>query len=225
MTNRKEAVAILLLVLLCCAGMALVDGVLKPGYWGKSAIKAVLFLLCPLLYSLKSRAFGPRSLFLTDRRSFLSALLLGGAVYGVILAAFFLLRGVFDFSGITTALTGDVGVSRQNFVTVAVYIALVNSLLEEFFFRGFAFLTLKKVSSRRLAYCFSAACFAAYHITMMIGWFSVGICLLALVGLAAGAVIFNFLDEKGGSLYPSWIVHIFANLSINTVGLILFGIL
>ena len=41
----------------------------------------------------------------------------------------------------------------------------------------------------------------------------------------AGGCIFNFLNEKCGNIYPSWLVHLCANLAINTVGFILFGIL
>ena len=39
------------MVSLCCAVMLLVDGVLRPDYWIKSAAKVMLFLLFPLLYS------------------------------------------------------------------------------------------------------------------------------------------------------------------------------
>ena len=49
--------------------------------------------------------------------------------------------------------------------------------------------------------------------------------LLALAGLTAGGVLFNLLDARAGTIFPSWAVHIFANLAINTVGFILFKIL
>ncbi len=136
-----------------------------------------------------------------------------------------LLKDVFDFSAITGALTGNIGVTRDNFVFVSLYISFVNSLLEEFFFRGFAFLTLKKLSTRRFAYLFSAAVFSLYHVAMMIGWFSVEVFVIVLAGLFAGGLIFNFLNEKSGTIYPSWFVHMFANFAINTIGFMLFGIL
>ena len=101
----------------------------------------------------------------------------------------------------------------------------MNSLLEEFFFRGFAFLTIKRLTSRTFAYIFSAAAFSIYHVAMMIGWFSPLVFGLVLIGLFAGGLIFNFLNEKSGTIYPSWFVHMFANFAINTVGFILFGII
>lgn len=48
--------------------------------------------------------------------------------------------------------------------------------------------------------------------------------MLALFGLAAGGGIFNWLDERSGSIFPSWAVHICANLAINSVGAVMFGL-
>ena len=60
---------------------------------------------------------------------------------------------------------------------------------------------------------------------MMIGWFGIGIVLLALAGLYVGGVIFNILNEKSENIYASWLSHMFANFAINTIGFILFGII
>ena len=43
-------------------------------------------------------------------------------------------------------------VKKANFVFVSIYISLANSFLEEFFFRGFSFFTLKKFSNMNFAY-------------------------------------------------------------------------
>ena len=56
---------------------------------------------------------------------------------------------------------------------------------------------------------------------MMLGWFSPVLFLLALTGLAAGGMIFNFLNEKAETIYCSWLVHMFANFAINTIGFLL----
>ena len=126
---------------------------------------------------------------------------------------------------ITSALTGDIGVNKENFVFVAIYISFVNSLLEEFFFRGFAFLSLTKLVSKKYSYIFSAGVFAIYHIAMMTGWFSVAVFALALAGLFVGGIIFNFLNDRSGNIYTSWLVHMFANFAINLIGFHLFGII
>ena len=207
--------------------MCVVDGILQPPYLYKSLIKIVLFLLLPLLYFVLYKGKGTylKKLFSFRMRDVLMALALGVGVFSVVMGAYFLLRNYIDLSGIRDSLTAGAGVSAENFLYVAVYISLVNSLLEEFFFRGFAFLTLKKEMGRRFAYLFSSAAFALYHVGMTGGWFNIWIYLLAMAGLFVGGCIFNFLNERSESIYPSWIVHMFANFAINTVGFILFGIL
>lgn len=219
---KKKALVIMAATVLACAVMALVDGVVRPGYLEKSAIKMALFLLLPFAYSRVDPDFHFRDLLKSGKKGIFSALGIGVAVYAVVLGAYFLFRNVFDFSGVAGSVTAQNGVTAGNFLYVALYISFVNSFLEEFFFRGFAFLTLKKHSTRGFCYVFSAGMFALYHIAMMIGWFDAAVLLLTLLGLFAGGIIFNFFDEKADSIWLSWLIHMFANFAINTIGFLLF---
>lgn len=225
MQEKRKIALLCAAVLVCCILMALVDGVWQPHYFVKSAIKLVLFLLVPVLYARTDKTLRLGEMFRIEKKGLAFALALGVAVYAVILGGYFLLRGVFDFSNITNSLTAGIGVHKENFVYVALYISFVNSLLEEFFFRGFAFLGLKKIAGLRFAYLLSAGAFAVYHVAMMLGWFSPMAFVLVMAGLFAGGLIFNAINAKWGSVYPSWLMHMFANFAINTVGFILFGIL
>ena len=227
MRDKKQAAYVVISVLLCTILMSVVDGILQPGYAVKSAVKIVLFLLIPQIHFWRNQKERQciKKLFRLDRHGLISATVLGAAVYAVSVGGYFLLHGAVDFSGIAGQLTEDAGVHAENFVFVALYISLINSLLEEFFFRGYAFLTLKRLTSRRFAYLFSSILFATYHLGMTAGWFAPGIWLLSMAGLFAGGCIFNYLNENSGNLYNSWLVHLCANAAINTVGCILFGIL
>lgn len=220
--RRKEHL-ILLLMLVGCGIMAYVDGILQPGYLAKSAIKLVLFLFLPLLYRLRDPDFHPLDLFRMERKKAGYALLFGITLYGFILGCYFIFRNFFDFSGLTASLTSQTGVNRSNFLYVSLYISFCNSLLEEYFFRGFGFLLLKKVGNSRLAYLVSALLFALYHIAMMIGWYALPVVLLVLLGLFVGGLIFDYVDEKCSSILLSWLIHMFANFAINTVGFLLFA--
>ena len=221
----KKTIFMIALILIFCVLMAIIDGVFKADYFIKSAIKLVLFLILPALYSLCDKDVKIRQLFKPGKNGMKTAVLLCISVYLVILCGYLLLKNVFDFSAITDALTKNIGVTGENFIFVSLYISFVNSLLEEFFFRGFAFFTLKRVIGRKFAYLFSAGAFALYHIAMMVGWFGLNVFLIVMAGLFAGGIIFNYLNEKSETLYPSWLVHMFANFAINTIGFMLFGII
>ncbi len=222
---KKQGWIIIGIAVLCCGIMGIVDAVIQPQYWIKSACKVALFLLLPAAFALFNKNVDIKSLFKPNKKGMKIAFSLCVPLYVLILGTYLLLKDVFDFSAVTGALTGNIGVDKNNFVFVALYISFVNSLLEEFFFRGFSFLTLKKYSSRKVAYIFSALVFALYHIAMMTGWFSIWVFAIALLGLFLGGLIFNYLDEKSDNIYTSWFVHMFANFAINTIGFMLFGII
>lgn len=217
--SRKNQITVMAAAVLCCGVMALVDGVIQPGYGMKSAIKIAVFALVPILLT-RFRGLTPiRDVFRFRKTGFAAALGLGVGIYILIFGAWWILRNWIDFSGIAGNLTEDAGVNRDNFLAVSLYISFVNSLLEEFFFRGFLFTNLK--ADRKLAYLFSALAFSVYHAAMMIGWFHFLITGLVLLGLFVGGLIFDWLNERFDCIYVSWLTHMFANFAINTIGFIL----
>ena len=227
MKLNKKSISLILSITLSAIGMSLIDGYIQLSYLNKSIFKIFLFSIVPMGYFFWYREEWNqlKKLFVLRRSDLKVALLLGAGVFSIIVMAYSILRNFIDLSIIRESLTSNIGVTADNFLYVAIYITLVNSLLEEFFFRGFAFLILKENTGRFFAYVFSALLFALYHVGMTSGWFNWGIYLLAMLGLFAGGCIFNYLNEKSESVYPSWLVHIFANLAINTVGFILFGLI
>lgn len=223
MKTKGKQWYVILSVLICAFAMSYVDGIIQPPYAVKSAIKIVLFLMVPLVgYQKDWKQI--QCLFVPNKREFGIALALGAGVYGVILGGYLVLTKVYDISDLVLKLTANAGVDADNFVFVSIYISLVNSMLEEFVFRGFAFLTLKHVSTRQFAYGFSAVIFALYHYGMMAAG-NLWISLLALAVLVIGGYLFNWLNERSGNIITSWLVHMCANLAINTVGFMIFGII
>ena len=207
----------------CCVAMSAIELIFTPTYFVKAAIKLALFVIIPISLVVIRKETAMLRFFKPNKKTLLPMLGFGVLMYGFIIGAYFLLGKYFDLSGITSSLD-EIGVTKNNFIFVALYIAVCNSFLEEFIFRGFGFIGLTDKIGEKWACIFSAICFALYHITMMIGWYSVGLTALIIFALFVGGVILNILDRKCKTVYPAWIVHIFANLAINTIGMILFGI-
>ena len=61
--SRRNAYAIIILVLTCCLVMVWVEGSLRPIYPVKSALKIAVFLSCAGLYALLTKDKGPFGAF------------------------------------------------------------------------------------------------------------------------------------------------------------------
>ena len=85
---KKRISAVLCVAIVSCAVMALVDGILKPGYAIKSAIKLMMFLGLPLLLSLRHRELSLKPLLRFQKKGFLTALGLGLGLFALILGAY-----------------------------------------------------------------------------------------------------------------------------------------
>lgn len=223
----KRKISIMLSVFSFSIAITLIDAFVHPDYFVKIPIKILFFLALPMLFFVRNKKDFKefKSMFVFKKKGIISAFLLGVGVYAVIVLGYLATRNLIDYSNVTSSLTGGMGITADNFIYVSLYISLMNSFLEEFFFRGFGFITLKKYTSRKFAYIFSSTLFAIYHVGMLVGMFNFAVLLILLAGLIVGGCIFNFLNEKNGNVYPSWFVHMFANFAINTVGFILFGLI
>ncbi len=222
--NKKSAYIIFALFAFSLA-VTFIDAFVHPAYFSKIPIKILFFLVLPALYFvLNKEAFGDfKALFRFKKKGLWMSVLLGVGIYALIVAGFFLTRNVFDYSKVAGSLTSGMGITKENYLYVAVYISFMNSFLEEFFFRGFGFIVMKKYTNRAFAYILSPVLFAVYHVGMTAPMFEPLLLALVLTGLVAGGFIFNYLNEKNENIYSSWFTHMFANFAMHTVGLVLFG--
>lgn len=226
MKKRNKSIYIIISVLILSLAVSFVDAIIKPNYTIKIIIKMIAYLLIPMSYFLinKDEFKEFKKMFVPNKKDFSKTIILSITVYITLVAGYFLLRNIIDFSNVTNNLTNNMGITLDNFLYVTIYIAFINSFCEEFFYRGYSFITLKKHTSRIFAYIFNSSLFAIYHIGMLLESFSKPTLFLAVIGLFIGGCIFSYLNEKSNNIYPSWIVHMFTNFGINTIGFILFTI-
>lgn len=226
MNKRKTIINIFIIMIISLSIMYITDSIINPGYIYKSVIKLLLFMAIPVLYTMVDRNIKLKEIFkLRSKKQLLISIILGLGVYIIIFTAYLILKSFIDLENIKNIMEKSINVNRDNFIQVAIYISFINSLLEEFFFRGFIFLNFKKLFKRELAYIASALAFAIYHVAIMANWFTVPLFILSMIGLFVGGLIFNYLNDKNSNIYSSWLVHMAANFAINTVGFIMFGII
>jgi len=186
---------------------------LEVSYIWKTLAKMILFLLVPLILFRKA-GFPFLRLGQTDRKSMIIAISSGVAIMGIIFGAFVVLQPFIDIAALLVDLAGA-GITTTTFPIIALYILFGNSMLEEFYFRG---LLPNLIGKSRIRFILPSFLFAVYHIAIFLPWFSAALLLLAVAGLWIGGVIFQFANEKSGTILPSWIIHLCADIGVLLIG-------
>ena len=63
MNKRKTITSILIITFISIAVMSIIDGIINPGYLCKSAIKIIMFLLIPLVYTAYDNKINLKDIF------------------------------------------------------------------------------------------------------------------------------------------------------------------
>ncbi|MFT3952306.1 MAG: CPBP family intramembrane metalloprotease [Oscillospiraceae bacterium] len=200
-----------------------VDQVLQVNYISKVLVKVFVFLIAPLIYIGLSKYNFIKDALKVIKKPFRFKLshLLGLLVAVILFAAFLVVQRFMNVDVLISELEEKYRISKNNIFFYGAYLVFVNSLIEEFFFRGFLFLNIKELHMKRTAYIVSAAAFSVYHISNFQNWFNVWVLMLALVGLFLSGLLFSFLNDKDDTFLNSWFVHICADVSIVVIGYIL----
>lgn len=152
------------------------------------------------------------------KQKILYSLFIGIGLFLVYFGAFLLFRHFLDFEEIKMQLGGIINLG--NLVFIGLYIVIMNSLLEEFFWRGFIFDKLR--SNRIFAYIVTGVAFSFHHVIFYYNWFNVPLFIVVTLGLILYAMFMNYIFEKFRDLFSCWIIHAFADVAQITIAFIVF---
>ena len=215
--QKKNALIITITVIVSCLIMALIEIKMEPQYYIKSLLKILIFLSLPLSTMKLLKIEMSKKDKTIDKKKIVKLLIMGLGIYLIIMLAYLIANSFFDFSTLIHSLSIDQNVNSKDFILVALYISLCNSLLEEFMFRYISFIKLSEFISKKIAYLFSSVSFAIYHISMFGSSFPLSLVLITTIGLCIGGLIFDYVDEKDKNIFNSWIIHMFADFAIMTI--------
>lgn len=222
MMERKQSgkiwIAGLVLAAAALTVVFLTEQIIKPGYWIKSAVKVASFGGAVLVYVLLCKKKLYDVINLHKPKSIRKLLVCIAMFFVGIIVLFLIFRSRIDLASIRQSLVTKEGLTRKNCFFVFAYIIIVNSFLEEAFFRGFL---SGIIPNKKAGFTVSALLFSLYHIGIIGNWFHPLILILCIVGLAAVGLFLQFLSERYRSVAAGWIVHASANVAINTIGALL----
>ena len=106
----------------------------------------------------------------------------------------------------------------QYYWAFAIFLSFVHSLIEEYYWRWFAYGGLRRVVSPMSAAVISAAAFGSHHVIITGQLMSWPLGLVCGTGIAAGGFVWALLYKRYRSLLAPWLSHIVIDLTVMTIG-------
>jgi len=224
---NKKLVYIISSSLITIVLLYLMDQIFELSYITKVIGKIIIFTLFPIIYiRITKENFIKDSLTNINRKFHIKkSHVLGISLFVILIIALNLVKRFVNIDILISEFEEKYKINKSNIIFYGAYLTFINSLLEEFFFRGFIFLNLKNLCNKRIAYLSSSIAFSIYHISNFQNWLNIWVFLLATTCLFIGGMIFNYLDDKENTFLNSWFVHICAELAIVVFGLSIFKVI
>ena len=160
----------------------------------------------------------------TFKQNWKKMALIGISLAVIYLGTFFFLKGFLDLSTVIEKLQALASINTTNIIFIGIYIIVINSFLEELFWRAFLFKKMKE-NIGNASYFITGLAFSFHHIMFYYDWFTLPFFLLVTIGLSIYAIIMNYLFNKYQDLYSCWFVHAIVDTTQIFIALIIFGII
>lgn len=106
------------------------------------------------------------------------------------------------------------------FIGMSIFYAALHSLMEEYYWRWFAFGQLSRWLDLRAAVIVSSLAFGAHHVLVLakyLGWGS-PLTWVFVAGVVMGGMVWAAIYHKSGSLWGPWIGHAVVDAAIFAIG-------
>jgi len=152
-------------------------------------------------------------------RGLVSGFVLGGVIFA---AWQWLFQGQISGVGIAAKLTSLH--LLDHYWSVALFIAMINSLMEEWYWRGFVFERLKNMQlAGPWVILLGGIGFGFHHYFTLIVYFPLPVTLFFTFATMVAGVLWSWMRYRGVSLVDCYISHLIADVSLLWIGWQLLG--
>ncbi len=106
----------------------------------------------------------------------------------------------------------------EHYWAFAIFLSIFHSLLEEYYWRGFVYGTLRERLPRWSANLLAAAAFSSHHYIILWAFFEPWLAIVTGTGVFLGGVIWAAQYERQQSLAGVWLSHAIVDLAIMWLG-------
>jgi len=107
------------------------------------------------------------------------------------------------------------------YVALASFLAVIHSLMEEYYWRWFVFGRLRRLLALRSAIALSSFAFMAHHVIVLGMFFPNHFWTTAMpfsLCIAVGGAFWAWLYHRTGSIYSPWVSHLLVDLAVLAIG-------
>lgn len=107
---------------------------------------------------------------------------------------------------------------KDHFLLFAIFVSVIHSGLEEFYWRWFVYGQLRGKTSRWRAHLLGAGAFGGHHLVVTLQFFPVLLALALTACVIVGGVIWSMMYERQGTLAGCWLSHLFVDIMLMVIG-------
>ena len=181
------------------------------------SISRVFLVVFPIGWVLLvNKSVFPRIRFKT--KGLFAGILSGLIIGGVILLVYFLVfKGRIDFSEIKLKAE-QYKFTGINYFFYAFFLTIINSSIEEYYWRWFTLSKLRNLISDNKAIFISAVGFTLHHIIVLLVYFGLMFGLLFSIGVFIGGIIWAYFYKRYDSILPCIISHLIVDAALMIIG-------
>ncbi|MGF1515456.1 MAG: lysostaphin resistance A-like protein [Elainellaceae cyanobacterium] len=224
-TSRHPRLAALLITAAASLGIAARLFIPSSGGQVFFVLTRVFMLALPLVWFIGVEG-GKLNLSWPTTQQGKDGVILGAAMFGVILGAYWLVGQRWIDPAVVRSQAEQIGLTQPLvYLASAVYFTVINALVEEYIWRWFLCRQCEAVFRGASALYVAALCFTLHHIIALVAYTGSGpVVLLGSLGVFLAGAIWSWCYLKYRSLWVCYISHLLADLAIALVGWhLLFG--
>jgi len=107
---------------------------------------------------------------------------------------------------------------KDHFVLFAVFVSVIHSGLEEFYWRWFAYGQLRRKMTRWAAHLVAAGAFGGHHLIITLQFFPVALAFFLTGCVVVGGVIWSIMYERQGTIIGCWVSHLCVDVMLMVIG-------
>jgi hypothetical protein len=184
-----------------------------------NSIYKLAFIIPPLVYCRMHDIRVGREIFKWQnwRNRLGLSLALGGGAAAIFLGAYAAFgQALVDERAIVDKIEDQFSVTAATVLLIAPFTIAINSLIEEFFYRGFAF-GLLAPRHALVGTLLPAAVFTAQHLLFIYHWVTPLPLALAIVGLTVFALVAQAMYAAADSIVAPWVIHVCGDVAMMAI--------